>query len=68
MDKYSEIGWGLSGPMTLIFLVVIVLQGMNIPITIGSVILGLMVLIGGSIMAGVVIFLFLVIYFSIPRG
>lgn len=68
MNKYSEVGWGLSGLMTLIVLVVISLLGLNLPITLGNVIFGMIVFAGGSILSGVAIFFFLVIYFSIPRG
>ncbi|MDH5533587.1 MAG: hypothetical protein OEX81_04130 [Candidatus Pacebacteria bacterium] len=55
--KRSELGCSLSGLLTLIFLVVIVLQGMLIPINLWSITLGLMVFAGASILIGFVIFL-----------
>ena len=66
-SKYSEVGWGFSGLITLVFLVMIVLQGMNMQINLWTIVMGLMFLAGGSVLIGFVIVVIFVIYLSLLK-
>ncbi len=65
--KQAEIGSGLSGVVGMVMVVLLALQGMGQPITLGNVLLGIMLLLGASVLIGGGIFIILVVCFSLLK-
>jgi hypothetical protein len=62
MDKSSELSLGLSGILTLVLMVVIALQALQLPINLITIIGGMLVFVFGSIAIGFVLIVFFLIY------
>ncbi|MCL4208207.1 hypothetical protein KJZ63_01060 [Patescibacteria group bacterium] len=65
--KQAEIFGGLSGVSLMIMIVCFALLGMKQPITLGNVVLGMIILSGGSVLIGGGLFVVLVICFGLLR-
>lgn len=63
--KYQEVMGGFSGLLFLVMLVIFGLQGLNQPITPSNIVLGLMVLVGSSVLIGGGLFIVLAILFGL---
>lgn len=63
--KYQEVLGGLSGVLFLVMLVTFGLQGLNQPITLSNVLLGLMVLVGSSVLIGGGLLVVLAVFFGL---
>jgi hypothetical protein len=52
MDKQGGLGWMFSGFFGLLLLVSLTLLGLNKPVTIVNIIIGILVYVGGALVAG----------------
>lgn len=65
--KQAEIFGGLSGVLVVIMIVCFALLSMGQPITLGNVVLGMILLSGGSVLLGGALFIVLVVCFSLLK-